>query len=78
MPVVFSGAEDDTGLIYWAIIDDIRIDEINRTTTCTYSDLKPITPARPKSSLRLKTGNRPLSENSIRPYAICYTPAFLT
>ena len=77
MPVVFSGAENDTGLIYWATINDIRIDEITRVTTCIYSGLKPITPARPKSSLRLRTGDRLLSEDFIRPYAICHTPPFL-
>jgi len=27
MPLVFSGAEEDTGLIYWATIDEIRIDD---------------------------------------------------
>jgi hypothetical protein len=26
MPLIFSAAEDDTGLIYWATIDDITID----------------------------------------------------
>jgi hypothetical protein len=77
MPVVFSGAEDDTGLIYWATIDDIRIDDATRVTTCTYSSLKPITPARAISSLRLRTGDRPISVGFIRPYAICHTPAFL-
>jgi hypothetical protein len=77
MAVIFSGAEDDTGLIYWAIIDDITIDEEDRTTTCTYSNLKAITPARPKSSLCLRSTGRPLSEDFIRPYAICHIPAFL-
>ena len=77
MPLIFSGAEDDTGLIYSATIDDITIDEEDRTTTCTYSNLKPITPARPKSSLRLRSTGRPLSEDFIRPYAICHAPAFL-
>ena len=77
MPLIFSGAEDDTGLIYWATIDDITIDEGDRTTTCTYSNLKAITPARPKSSLRPRSTGRPLSEDFIRPYAICHAPAFL-
>jgi hypothetical protein len=77
MPVIFSGAEDDTGLIYWATIDEITIDEEDRTTTCTYLNLKAITPAKPKSSLRLRSTGRPLSEDFIRPYAICHTPAFL-
>ncbi len=79
MPVIFSPAEDDTGLIYWAHIDDIEITGTgdSRTTTCAYSDLKPIRPSRPKSSLVLKSTGRPLSDNYIRPYAICYTPDFL-
>jgi hypothetical protein len=77
MPLIFSAAEDDTGLICWATINDITIDEEDRTTTCTYLNLKAITPARPKSSLRLRSTGRPLSEDFIRPYAICHTPAFL-
>lgn len=77
MPLVFAGAEDETGLIFWAVIDDIAIDERTRTTACTYSDLKPITPARPITSLRLRATGRPISADFIRPYAICHTPAFL-
>lgn len=77
MPLIFSAAEDVTGLIYWATIDDIAIDEEDRTTTCTYSNVQAVTPARPHSSLRLRSTGRPLSEDFIRPYAICYTPAFL-
>jgi hypothetical protein len=77
MALIFSAAEDDAGLIYWATIDDITIGEDDRTTICTYSNLKPITPARTQSSLRLRSTGRPLSEDFIRPYAICHTPAFL-
>lgn len=77
MPLIFSAAEDASGLIYWAAIHDIAIDAEERTTTCTYSSLKTITPAKPQSSLRLRSTGRPLSEDFIRPYAICHTPAFL-
>ena len=77
MPVIFSAAEQEARLIYWATIDDITIDEDDRTTTCTYTNLKPITPSRPLSSLRMRSTRQPLSEDFIRPYAICYTPAFL-
>jgi hypothetical protein len=66
MSIVFSAAESDTGLIYWAITQDIQIAEEDRTTSCTYSDLKAITPARRKSSLRLRSTGRPLSEDFIR------------
>ncbi len=72
-----SGAEKNTGLIYWATIDDITIDEESRTTACTYSDLRSIVPYKPKSSLRLRSTGQPISEDFIRPYAVCRTPAFL-
>lgn len=77
MPLVFSGAENDTGLIYWATVVDITIDEESRTTACTYSNLRTITPHKPKSSLRLRSTGQPISEDFIRPYAVCHTPAFL-
>ena len=78
MPLVLSAAEGDTGdIIYWAVIDDITLGEESRTTTCTYSNLRTITPPKPKSSLRLRSKGRPLSEDFIRPYAICHTPDFL-
>jgi hypothetical protein len=48
MPLVFSGAEKNTGLIYSATVDDITIDEESRTTACTYSNLRTITPGKPK------------------------------
>ena len=76
MPAVFSTAEDERGLIYWATIHDIVIAE-DRKTTCTYSQLRAIIPPRQKSSLRLRSTGQPLSEDFIRPYAICHTPAFL-
>jgi hypothetical protein len=77
MPVLFSGADVHTGLFYWATIDDITIDEEKRTTICSYSNLRKIEPVRRLSELRLRKGGRQLSDNLIRPYAICHTPRFL-
>jgi len=77
MPIVFSGADRATGLFYWANIDDIQIDYEKRQTTCRYSGLREISPSRPLSALRLRSGNRQLSDSYIRPYAICLTPSFL-
>jgi hypothetical protein len=77
MLIVFSGADRATGLFYWAKIDDVQIDYEKRQTTCRYSRLREISPNRPLSALRLKNGNRQLSDNYIRPYAICLTPSFL-
>jgi hypothetical protein len=53
MPVVFSGADDITGLFYWAIIDEIAVDYEKRQTTCLYSNLREISPPRQLSALRL-------------------------
>jgi hypothetical protein len=76
MPILFSAAEEHRGIIYWAIIDSIVIAE--NQTTCRYFDLRKIVPARQRSELMLRSGNRALSDNLIRPYAICWTPHFLT
>jgi hypothetical protein len=77
MPVVFSGADVETGLFYWATIDDITIDHENRHTICSYSNLREISPRRKRSQLQLRDGNRQMSDDYIRPYAICKTPSFL-
>jgi hypothetical protein len=77
MPILFSGADVHTGLIYWAAIDDIRIDDETRQTTCSYSALRSIAPPKLLSTLRLRSGDRPVSDDLIRPYAICHTPDFL-
>jgi hypothetical protein len=75
MPLIFSGAEANTGLIHWALIDAIEVDE--GATSCVYSHLQPIEPPRPLSGLRLRSSGLPMSENYIRPYAICHTPDFI-
>ncbi len=77
MPVIFSAADVSSGLIFWATIDDITVDYDNRRTECWYSGLRKIDPPRPRSALRLRAGNRRLSDKLIRPYAICQTPDFL-
>jgi hypothetical protein len=77
MAVLFSAAEDGEGIIYWAVIDDIVIDDRTRATECCYSDLRPVTPSKRLSTLRLREGDKPVSDNLIRPYAICHTPTFL-
>jgi hypothetical protein len=77
MPLVLSGADVETGLIYWACIDEITVDTEMASTTCCYSDLRPIVPVRPRSALRLRASGRQLSEDFIRPYALCRTPEFL-
>ena len=78
MAIVFSGADDtQPGLIYWAIIDDITIDEEQRSTTCSYSNLRRISPRQRLSALQLLKSGRQLSDADIRLYRICQTPDFL-
>jgi hypothetical protein len=77
MPIVFSGADVATGLFYWATIDDVKVNYPKRQTICSYSNLRDIRPPKQLSALQLKNGNRQLSDDYIRPYAICHTPSFL-
>jgi hypothetical protein len=77
LPLVLPGADVETGLIYWACVDEITVDAELASTTCCYSDLRPIVPAKPRSALRLRASGGQLSEDYIRPYALCRTPDFL-
>lgn len=77
MTLLFSAAAVGKGIIYWAVIDAITIDDETRVTKCSYSQFQPVTPARRLSTLRLRNGGRPVSDDLIRPYAICRTPTFL-
>jgi hypothetical protein len=80
LPIVFSAADIDSGLIYYATITDVVVEDADdggrRTTRCTYEAVQPIDPPRHLSELTLATG-KPLSDQYIRPYAICRTPSFI-
>ena len=75
MPIFFSAAEKDSGLIYYAILESIEIGD--SVTTYSFSNLNKIDEPKPLSSLKLQSSQNPLSDNYIRPYAICYTPDYL-
>ena len=80
MPILFAAADVTSGLIYYAILDELSIDESNLEKPLTryrFSGLTPIEGNPPLSALTLKNTNKRLSGNYIRPYAICYTPAFI-
>ena len=80
LPILFSAADQDSGLIYYAMLWAVNIDESNPVapiTTYSFTSLTPLDPPLPKSSLILRSTGKPLSEDAIRPYAICYTPEFL-
>jgi hypothetical protein len=80
LPVIFAGAETIEGLIYWAIVSDIQIDDrgpFEASTTMTFTGMKRLPSKPPLCALRLRSSGQPLSNSYIRPYAICHTPAFL-
>lgn len=77
MPVTFASADITERLIYYAMLEDVEINESDSTTTYEFADLQPIASHHPLSSLTLRSTNRPLSDNYIRPYAICLTPSFV-
>jgi hypothetical protein len=64
-------------LIYYATLKDIAINESDLTTTYEFTGLQQIASHLPLSSLKLRSTNRALSNNYIRPYAICLTPSFV-
>ena len=80
IPIFFSAADENSGLIYYAFLDSIKIDETEKNvfrTTYSFHDLTEIKEPKPKSSLKLRSTDNPLSDNYIRPYAICQTPDFI-
>ena len=80
MPVIFSAAEKDSGLIYFGMLTKIELNDGQSDkpqTTYWFTGLTRLDDFRPLSSLTLLSTRKPLSDKFIRPYAICYTPAFL-
>jgi hypothetical protein len=77
MPVFFSAAEEKSGLIYFALLDEIKI-ENDGSTLYKFSELTQLPYAKPLSSLTLKSTGEKLSDRYIRPYAICQTPPELS
>lgn len=79
MPILFSAADRTSGLIYYAILENVEVndDKDKPSTTYSFSNLTPLKKNPPLSSLTLKSTKRKLSDDYTRPYAICYTPSYL-
>jgi len=73
VPLLLGAADQESGIIYVALIDSIEI-STDKKTSIIYSQLTSINNPRPKKSLVLKKAKRPLSDRFIRNYALCYTP----
>lgn len=77
MPILFSAADTNSGLIYYGILTSITLLEIENRTKYCFEKLTKITISKPLSSLYLKSSKKPLSDSYIKPYAICLTPSDL-
>ncbi|MCD4843208.1 MAG: hypothetical protein K8R25_01850 [Methanosarcinales archaeon] len=77
MPILFSAADTNSGLIYYGTLTSIILFEIENKTKYYFENLTKITIPKPLSSLYLKSSKNPLSDSYIRPYAICLTPSYL-
>ncbi|HVN64555.1 MAG TPA: hypothetical protein VMT58_07945 [Candidatus Binataceae bacterium] len=76
MPVLFSDAAHDTEtLLFWAILRKIDLD--GRKTTFHFDNVKGIRGKHARQELILRTSRKPIADQYIRPYAICFTPEFL-
>jgi 5-methylcytosine-specific restriction endonuclease McrA len=77
LPLLFAPADAEIidGVIYWALIDDIKMTEHN--TTVRFSSLQPLPKKHRLSTLRKLSNGQPISDNYIRPYVPCQTPTYV-
>lgn len=76
MPVFFGAADTGAGLIYYAFLKDVDVDDEEPSTKYKFTQLTKLENNPSLSSLKLKSTKQPLSNDYIRPYAVCYTPSF--
>ena len=75
MPILFSAAEEASGIIYVGFLSSIEIHEGSKEgTTYSFRGMVRLSNPKPLSSLILRDSRKPLSNNYIRPYAVCVTP----
>ena len=76
MPVIFSAAETSGGLIYFAHLTAVKTEKDGKhgRTTYSFENLTRIAIPKPLSILILESNGTPLSNDYIRPYAVCGTP----
>jgi GTP pyrophosphokinase len=78
MPVIFAAADPGApGLLYHGILKSVNIDDEGQRTKYEFGRLTAIPERPPLSTLIKQSDNEPLSDTFIRPYCICFTPAFL-
>lgn len=78
LPIFFAAADRSSGLLYVAKLDSIELKQTNvEYTEYSFSQMTAIDDKPPISSLRLLDTDEPLSDDFIRPYALCHTPLSL-
>lgn len=77
LPIVFAPAEEGGGLRYYAVLTDVAGANNDKGTRYSFTQLTRIKGEPPKSTLRLKSNSKNLSDRYIRPYAICFKPDFI-
>lgn len=76
VPIIFSAAERDSGLIFYAQLESVELGDVG--TRYAVHGLQRLPDVRPLSSLTVVSSGDPLPDSYIRPYAICWTPSFLS
>jgi len=75
LPVLFGDAAHCSRLLYWGLLTDIHLQ--NGTTSFAVDRLRKIRGKHKTQELVLRSSQRKIAPNFIRPYAICVTPHFL-
>jgi hypothetical protein len=77
LPIIFGAAEANLGLIYWARLTGVQVDDAGETTTYLFTNLARIAPARDKNDLTVVSTGLPLPNDYIRSYVLCETPIWV-
>ena len=75
MPILFGDAAHCSRLLYWGLLTDIHLQ--NGATSFAVDRLRKIRGKHKTQELVLRSSQRKIAPNFIRPYAICVTPHFL-
>ena len=77
MPILLGDATDCSVLLYWRFVKDLRLNRENKTARFSVDKLGKLSVECSPQELVLKSSGNTIAPNSIRPYAICVTPAFI-
>ncbi len=75
MPVLFADARDCSRVLGWGVLNNVELDSDG--TSYSVDHIRRFTELRRPQDLRLRTTGKRMAANFIRPYALCFTPAFL-